>query len=231
MAFQALVYRSHIQAPLPCYHLSDFSHCIVYCQSSPSLHRTFQTLKCQPVKDVFYNLNGVRICAPAKNGIVICKPANGKVIIMIRIEGSHLCTIILEIMKSLWRMKNDRLLYIDKLKALAMLLAVWGHTIYFCMYHEQANMSDSLLSIICTFHVPLFFFLSGVVIANHTFLDRQLLLIGNSTIDIYIYTSSSASSIWSSSRLRAFLSRWQSPLRLLSLLSTVRYSQAGMSNS
>ncbi|MBO7140702.1 MAG: CotH kinase family protein [Prevotella sp.] len=39
-------------------------------------------------KDVFYNLNGVRICAPAKNGIVICKQANGKVIIMTRIEGS-----------------------------------------------------------------------------------------------------------------------------------------------
>ena len=39
-------------------------------------------------KDVFYNLNGVRICAPAKNGIVICKQANGKVIIMTRTEGS-----------------------------------------------------------------------------------------------------------------------------------------------
>lgn len=47
-----------------------------------------------------------------------------------------------------------------------MLLVVWGHTLYFCMYHEQVNISDSLLSIICTFHVPLFFFLSGVVIAT-----------------------------------------------------------------
>ena len=57
------------------------------------------------------------------------------------------------------------MLYIDKLKALAMLLVVWGHTMYFCMYHEQADISDPVLSIICTFHVPLFFFLSGVVIA------------------------------------------------------------------
>ena len=47
-----------------------------------------------------------------------------------------------------------------------MLLVVWGHTMYFCMYHEQAGISDPVLSIICTFHVPLFFFLSGVVIAT-----------------------------------------------------------------
>ena len=57
------------------------------------------------------------------------------------------------------------MLYIDKLKALAMLLVVWGHTMYFCMYHGQADIGDPVLSIICTFHVPLFFFLSGVVIA------------------------------------------------------------------
>ena len=58
------------------------------------------------------------------------------------------------------------MLYIDKLKALAMLLVVWGHTMYFCMYHEQADNSDPVLSIICTFHVPLFFFLSGFVISH-----------------------------------------------------------------
>lgn len=63
-------------------------------------------------------------------------------------------------------MSEKRLLYIDKLKALAMLLVVWGHTMYFCMYHEQAGINDPVLSIICTFHVPLFFFLSGVVIAT-----------------------------------------------------------------
>ena len=56
-----------------------------------------------------------------------------------------------------------RLYYIDKMKALAMLLVVMGHTIYFCIWHE-ASFSDAVLNIICTFHVPLFFFLSGFVI-------------------------------------------------------------------
>lgn len=67
---------------------------------------------------------------------------------------------------NLQQMNNNRLQYIDKLKALAMLLVVWGHTMYFCMYHEQADMSDPVLNIICTFHVPLFFFLSGFVISH-----------------------------------------------------------------
>lgn len=60
---------------------------------------------------------------------------------------------------------NGRLLYIDKLRALAMMLVVMGHTIYFCMYHEE-QFNDSIFNIICSFHVPLFFFLSGVVITN-----------------------------------------------------------------
>lgn len=64
-------------------------------------------------------------------------------------------------------MNTTRLLYIDKLKALAMILVVWGHTMYFCIYHEHTEtIFDPLLSIICTFHVPLFFFLSGVVIST-----------------------------------------------------------------
>ena len=63
-------------------------------------------------------------------------------------------------------MNNSRLPYIDKLKALAMLLVVWGHTMYFCMYHEQEGINDPVLSIICTFHVPLFFFLSGFIISH-----------------------------------------------------------------
>lgn len=47
-----------------------------------------------------------------------------------------------------------------------MLLVVWGHTMYFCMYHEQAGIADPVLSVICTFHVPLFLFISGVVISS-----------------------------------------------------------------
>lgn len=57
----------------------------------------------------------------------------------------------------------NRLPYIDKLKALAMLLVIMGHTFYFCMYHEH-DFGNPIFSIICTFHVPLFFFLSGFVI-------------------------------------------------------------------
>ena len=60
---------------------------------------------------------------------------------------------------------TGRLLYIDKLRALAMALVVMGHTIYFCMYHEE-RFNDSIFNVICSFHVPLFFFLSGVVITN-----------------------------------------------------------------
>ena len=64
-------------------------------------------------------------------------------------------------------MNTTRLLYIDKLKALAMILVVWGHTMYFCIYHEHTEtIFDPLLNIICTSHVPLFFFLSGVVIST-----------------------------------------------------------------
>ena len=62
-------------------------------------------------------------------------------------------------------MTKERLLYIDRLKALAMILVVMGHTIYFCMYHEERP-HDAIFNIICTFHVPLFFFLSGIVISK-----------------------------------------------------------------
>lgn len=62
-------------------------------------------------------------------------------------------------------MTKERMLYIDRLKALAMIMVVMGHTIYFCMYHE-ALPDDAVFHIICTFHVPLFFFLSGVVISK-----------------------------------------------------------------
>ncbi len=60
-------------------------------------------------------------------------------------------------------MTKEHWLYIDRLKALAMMMVVMGHTIYFCMYHEEQP-HDIIFTMICTFHVPLFFFLSGVVI-------------------------------------------------------------------
>ena len=46
-----------------------------------------------------------------------------------------------------------------------MLLVVLGHTMYFCIWHEQP-FTDPLFNAICTFHVPLFFFLSGFVISH-----------------------------------------------------------------
>ena len=65
--------------------------------------------------------------------------------------------------------------YIDTLRALAMLLVVMGHTIYFCTYHEMTFI-DPVFNVICTVHVPLFFFLSGVVITTppnlHKFLGK-----------------------------------------------------------
>lgn len=60
---------------------------------------------------------------------------------------------------------QERMVFIDKLKALAMMLVVMGHTIYFCIFHEQSP-HDSIFNVICTFHVPLFFFLSGFVISQ-----------------------------------------------------------------
>ena len=62
-------------------------------------------------------------------------------------------------------MGKQRLTYVDTLRALAMLLVVLGHTIYFCTYHE-ATFTDPVFNLICTFHVPLFFFLSGVVVTE-----------------------------------------------------------------
>ena len=64
--------------------------------------------------------------------------------------------------------------YIDKLRALAMLLVVMGHCIYFSMHHEQAGFHDPVFSVICTFHVPLFFFLSGIVIKQPPTLPKFL---------------------------------------------------------
>lgn len=70
-------------------------------------------------------------------------------------------------------MEKQKLPYIDSLRGMAMLLVIMGHTIYFCMYQE-GTVNDSVFSIICTFHVPLFFFLSGVVITTPPDLKKFL---------------------------------------------------------
>ena len=70
-------------------------------------------------------------------------------------------------------MEKQKLPYIDSLRGMAMLLVIMGHTIYFCIYQEQ-KFVDSVFSLICTFHVPLFFFLSGVVITSPRNLKKFL---------------------------------------------------------
>ena len=70
-------------------------------------------------------------------------------------------------------MEKQKLPYIDSLRGMAMLLVIMGHTIYFCIYQEQ-KFVDSVFSLICTFHVPLFFFLSGVVITSPPNLKKFL---------------------------------------------------------
>lgn len=54
--------------------------------------------------------------------------------------------------------------HVDMLKALAMLLVVMGHIFYFCTYNETGFDDELIFNVICTFHVPLFWFLSGFVV-------------------------------------------------------------------
>lgn len=60
-------------------------------------------------------------------------------------------------------MKN-RITSIDYAKGLAIICVVLGHVLYFCIY-EQHTETSSLFSFIYSFHMPLFFFLSGLVVS------------------------------------------------------------------
>jgi fucose 4-O-acetylase-like acetyltransferase len=55
---------------------------------------------------------------------------------------------------------NDRIQYIDRLKGLAILLVVIGHLMAFCTNGER----NPIYEVICSFHMPLFMFLSGLVL-------------------------------------------------------------------
>lgn len=50
--------------------------------------------------------------------------------------------------------------YIDRLKGFAILLVIMGHMYLFPMHPND----DFIFRIICSFHMPLFLFLSGFVI-------------------------------------------------------------------
>ena len=55
---------------------------------------------------------------------------------------------------------NYRIQYIDRLKGLAILLVVIGHLMAFCTHGER----NPIYEVICSFHMPLFMFLSGLVL-------------------------------------------------------------------
>lgn len=59
---------------------------------------------------------------------------------------------------------KERIEYIDIAKGFAILCVVAGHVLCYDLYgFEKAWSASRLMQIICTFHVPLFFFLSGMV--------------------------------------------------------------------
>lgn len=57
---------------------------------------------------------------------------------------------------------KQRLPYIDQLKGFAILTVVIGHFILFCL-HDEASL---ILKVICSFHMPLFAFLSGLMFSS-----------------------------------------------------------------
>lgn len=57
---------------------------------------------------------------------------------------------------------NNRIQYIDRLKGLAILLVVIGHLMAFCSAGER----NPIYEVVCSFHMPLFMFLSGLVMTH-----------------------------------------------------------------
>lgn len=54
-------------------------------------------------------------------------------------------------------------LFIDRARGLAMLLVVMGHVLFFSIYDEKNYDGWQLFDLIAFFHMPLFFFISGMV--------------------------------------------------------------------
>lgn len=59
---------------------------------------------------------------------------------------------------------KERILYIDWLKGIAIILVVMGHVIGFDIYSGDSCMNSFLYRLISSFHMPLFIFLSGLVV-------------------------------------------------------------------
>lgn len=58
---------------------------------------------------------------------------------------------------------GGRMLFVDRARGLAMLLVVMGHVLIFSIYDEKNYDGWQLFDIIAFFHMPLFFFISGMV--------------------------------------------------------------------
>lgn len=69
--------------------------------------------------------------------------------------------------------KTERIIWIDSAKALAILLVVIGHIIQF-MYRPDSFDEDVLFRYIYSFHMPLFFMLSGLVTKPIPYIDSML---------------------------------------------------------
>ena len=59
---------------------------------------------------------------------------------------------------------KERVIYIDQLKGVAMLLVVMGHVLGFDFFSWETLQGTFLNNLITSIQMPLFFFLSGLVV-------------------------------------------------------------------
>ena len=59
---------------------------------------------------------------------------------------------------------KERKLYIDVIKGFAILCVVVGHVLEFCFGDVNANYKNPLYVAIYSFHMPLFAFISGILL-------------------------------------------------------------------
>ena len=73
---------------------------------------------------------------------------------------------------------NERIAYIDYSKAIAILMVVTGHIIFFNICNENSGKADTLLieQILKSVQMPLFIFCSGLVMKNSDITLRETLL-------------------------------------------------------
>lgn len=74
---------------------------------------------------------------------------------------------------------KERVIYIDQLKGVAMLLVVMGHVLGFDFFSWETLQGTFLNNLITSIQMPLFFFLSGLVVKRKeiTFPYYKLLVV------------------------------------------------------